>query len=127
MSNDTTILTLNDALDFKNGRPLEVRSTGKYPIYGSNGIIGRCDQSKWKNAIIIGRVGAYCGSINISRNPFWATDNTIVATVKQKEFDIRYFYYATGHWSSTYLVCKCRPAGIQQADMAVHSAAAPGS
>ena len=37
---------------------------------------------KYENAIIIGRVGAYYGSINYSSDKFWASDNMIV--VKNK-------------------------------------------
>ena len=46
--------------------------------------------AKYNNekAIIIGRVGAYCGSLQYCSSKFWATDNTITAKAKDKSFQI---------------------------------------
>jgi Restriction endonuclease S subunits len=44
-----------------------------------------------ENSIIIGRVGAYCGSVAYSKGRFWASDNTIVA--RPKSGNVRYFFY----------------------------------
>ena len=84
---------LGEILQFLNGKAIKPDDTGKYPVYGSNGIIGHSDEYKYKNALIIGRVGAYCGSVKYSKTNFWASDNTIVATPKKKSYDIQYLYY----------------------------------
>lgn len=66
------------ALKFYNGKAGTVNESGAYPVYGSNGIIGYCEEPLFENAIIIGRVGAYCGAIQYCKGKFWASDNTIV-------------------------------------------------
>jgi type I restriction enzyme S subunit len=83
---------LGEILNFFNGKaPMKV-DDGEFVLYGSNGQIGRSKSFNHENAIILGRVGAYCGSVEICANKFWASDNTIV--VKTKEgYDLRYIYY----------------------------------
>lgn len=71
---------LGEIIDFKNGKAITAENEGDFPIYGSNGIIGRTNESRYENAIIIGRVGAYCGSINYCSTQFSASDNTIIAS-----------------------------------------------
>lgn len=71
---------LGEIIDFKNGKAITAENEGDFPIYGSNGIIGKTNESRYKNAIIIGRVGAYCGSINYCSTQFSASDNTIIAS-----------------------------------------------
>ncbi len=88
---------LGQSLDFFNGKSIKPGGEGKFPVYGSNGLIGRSDEWRYQNAIIIGRVGAYCGSIEYCRDRFWASDNTIVAQVKDSSHDIRYFSYLLKH------------------------------
>ncbi len=66
------------ALKFYNGKAGTVNESGAYPVYGSNGIIGYCEEPLFENAIIIGRVGAYCGAVQYCKGKFWASDNTIV-------------------------------------------------
>lgn len=73
---------LGKVLNFYNGKAAILSESGQYPVYGSNGIIGFSDKYKYEHSIIIGRVGAYCGSINFERGKYWASDNTIVADAK---------------------------------------------
>ena len=84
---------LGNLIDFFNGKAIKPGGSGQYPAYGSNGLIGGSDESKYENAIIIGRVGAYCGSIAYCPTRFWASDNTIVARPKSPSGDVRYFAY----------------------------------
>jgi type I restriction enzyme S subunit len=54
---------LGDLIDLKSGksRPKEI---GEYPVYGGNGILDYTNQFNVSDeTIIIGRVGAYCGSV----------------------------------------------------------------
>ena len=53
--------------------------SGTIPVYGGNGITGY--HSKFnveKREIVIGRVGYYCGSIHLSEDKAWVTDNAFV-------------------------------------------------
>ncbi|QBG34796.1 restriction endonuclease subunit S [Litorilituus sediminis] len=84
---------LSHFIKFANGKAKKSSDKGKYPIYGANGIIGQTDESRFNNAVIVGRVGAYCGAIEYCRNDFWASDNTIVATSKLSEEHIPHILY----------------------------------
>lgn len=74
---------LGDIIDTTSGKAIRnVSNFGKYPVYGSNGIIGYSDDYQNERAVIIGRVGAYCGSIYLCDAKFWPSDNTIIAKPK---------------------------------------------
>jgi type I restriction enzyme S subunit len=83
--------TLGEYIELSNGktRPEE---GGRTSVYGSNGIIGSCQESNSpKETIVIGRVGTYCGSLHFSKEECWVTDNAIKAVAK-KDGNSRYFY-----------------------------------
>ena len=86
--------TLGEVLSFSNGRSSpERRLDSRYPVYGSNGIIGYSDQlNAHHDTIVIGRVGSYCGSLYISHEDCWVTDNAIKANTKG-DADPRFMYY----------------------------------
>lgn len=64
---------------------------GEYPVYGGNGINGYHNDYFLENpSIVIGRVGAYCGSIHITRAKSWVTDNGLYLTDLSSSFNIRY-------------------------------------
>ena len=65
---------------------------GEFPVYGSNGQIGWTNEFNHSTGVIIGRVGANCGSVEICRGKFWASDNTIVVKPKN-ENNLTYWYY----------------------------------
>lgn len=52
-----------------------------YPVLGGNGVMGFSDQ--WylddPQALIIGRVGEYCGVVHIASGKLWVTDNALYA------------------------------------------------
>lgn len=79
-------------INFFNGKAPAIADDGQYVVFGSNGVIGRSESFNHENAIILGRVGAYCGSVEICLNKFWASDNTIVVKTKNDN-DQRYIYY----------------------------------
>ena len=87
---------LGNVLKFFNGKSIKPGGDGKYPVYGSNGLIGRSGKYTHQNGLIIGRVGAYCGAIKYCKAHFWASDNTIVGQPKGISFDIEYIYYLLG-------------------------------
>lgn len=73
---------ISSIFETKNGKTVELNENGIYIVYGSNGIIGKSNKFNFENCLIIGRVGAYCGSVNITTKKIWATDNTIIAFPK---------------------------------------------
>jgi len=85
-------ITLDDALNFYNGKTIDYTKGGEYPVFGSNGQVGSSAEYKYENIIIIGRVGAYCGAVFYSPKKCWATDNTIVVKGKDNT-DIKFLYY----------------------------------
>ena len=82
---------LEKIIDFKNGK-IAPKKLGKIPIYGGNGILGYTDQSNYENILIIGRVGAYCGSVHIEKGKCWVSDNAIAGVHKHIENN-EYNYY----------------------------------
>ena len=82
---------LDDIANFGNGKK-KPNKDGKIPIYGGNGILGFTDIHNANNAIIIGRVGAYCGSLFYEKGKCWVSDNAIWCKNKEK-IDIVYLYY----------------------------------
>jgi len=80
-------------IEFKNGKSIKPGGEGIYPVYGANGIIGMTDEYREEKSVIIGRVGAYCGSVQFCKGRYWASDNTIVASPKDNETDVVFLYY----------------------------------
>ena len=70
--------TVGELISFSNGKK-RPDSDGNIPVYGGNGILAYADCSNNSNCIIIGRVGAYCGSLYYSSQPCWISDNAISA------------------------------------------------
>ena len=82
----------NELFNWCSGKPF-LKEGSKYPVYGSNGIIGYSDISNFENRIILGRVGAYCGSVNYYDKSFYATDNTLVTECDESKITYKYAYY----------------------------------
>lgn len=72
---------LSELVEFRNGssRPNEQGTT---PVYGGNGILAYVNHSNARNVVIIGRVGAYCGSLYLELGDCWISDNAIYAKSK---------------------------------------------
>ncbi|MBU0909363.1 MAG: restriction endonuclease subunit S [Proteobacteria bacterium] len=87
-------ITLEEAIEFRNGKSSpERKDTGFNPVFGSNGIIGYTEESNSElETIIIGRVGAYCGSVYYHHGKCWVTDNAIIGKVKPY-YDGSYLFY----------------------------------
>lgn len=84
-------LKLEKIIAFKNGKK-KPNTEGDIPIYGGNGILGYTDQSNAENCVIVGRVGAYCGSVYYEPGQCWVSDNAIVAKSVNGS-NINYIYY----------------------------------
>lgn len=85
-------LKLGDALNLYNGKAPVLSENGEVTVFGSNGVIGKSEKANHPRSIILGRVGAYCGAVKFSDEPFWASDNTIVVRPVEGH-DLKYWYY----------------------------------
>ena len=85
---------LGSYLNFRNGKTSPKRTVaGAFPVFGSNGSIGRAnDSNAAPDTIIIGRVGTYCGSLHFSKSSCWVTDNAIISTPPYQEG--KFWFYA---------------------------------
>lgn len=87
---------LKEVCDLKAGKAIkanELSNDNPYPCYGGNGIrgyINRC--SHVESSPIIGRQGAYCGTVNFAEAPFYATEHAVVVRGKQ-DMQIKWLYY----------------------------------
>lgn len=87
---------LGEVVSFGNGkeRPQE---KGVIPVYGGNGILDCTNTYNYEGeTIILGRVGAYCGSVYYSNTPIWVSDNALVAKPKEGH-NTKFFYYYLTH------------------------------
>ena len=91
MSNEFRLGTLEQLIDFRNGKAIK-KTDGGIPIYGGNGVLGYSDKSNYENTLIIGRVGAYCGSVHIEKDKCWVSDNAI-AGLPKNGYNNEYNYY----------------------------------
>ena len=97
MAGEFVETTLGQLLSFANGRSSPERADGlAYPVYGSNGVIGRAAEANSDlGSIVIGRVGSYCGSLYLSKERCWVTDNAIRATARDNN-NSRFLFYLLG-------------------------------
>lgn len=93
MTRAARTMQLGDVIRFGNGKAIKPGGEGRYSVYGSNGIIGGCDDFRYENGVIIGRVGAYCGSVMYCPQKFWASDNTLVVFPASDQFDTKFLFY----------------------------------
>ena len=88
------IAKLGDVCEFQYGKGLTKANqteNGKYPVYGSNGIVGYHDKYLMEEpCLIVGRKGA-AGEVHITKTPSWPIDTTYF--VRTKELNLSFFYY----------------------------------
>ena len=92
----TKQVQLSKLSKFTNGKflPTKERQTiGQFDVYGSNGIIAKTERCLYeKPVIVIGRVGANCGTIQRAKTASWITDNCIVSIPKD-DTDFDFLFY----------------------------------
>lgn len=77
------MVELGKIVKLSSGRGLTQQNMveGEFPVYGGNGINGYHNEYFIeKPIIVIGRVGAYCGSVIITQPKSWVTDNGLYVT-----------------------------------------------
>lgn len=81
-----SISKIETIAQFKNGKKItsdDRNETGIYKIFGSNGVIGYTNKTLYSApSLVIGRVGANCGSMELSLDPCWISDNAIICAPK---------------------------------------------
>jgi type I restriction enzyme S subunit len=83
---------LGDLVSVTSGRNKVRNDMGKYPVYGSTGIIGLCDDFQYSgDSILIARVGANAGFIHRANGQYDVSDNTLVVECG-KEYDFAFAY-----------------------------------
>lgn len=88
-------MTFDDVLIIKNGRNQKVveNPNGKYPIYGSGGIMGHADDYICEaDTVVVGRKGSINNPIFVEE-PFWNVDTAFGLTAKRDVLLPRYLYY----------------------------------
>lgn len=87
----------------KSGRD-KSSNDGIIPLYGSTGKIGKCSESSHQGEfILIARVGANAGLINLIDGNFGVSDNTLVVDCKPI-LDSRYVYYFLDYYNLNRLI-----------------------
>ncbi|OMC95716.1 restriction endonuclease subunit S [Paenibacillus sp. FSL R5-0636] len=67
---------------------------GPHPVYGGNGVNGFHKENNISEpSIIVGRVGFNCGSVHLSENYSWVTDNAFIVSFDKTKIDIIYLYW----------------------------------
>ena len=75
------------------GRNKHRDSEGEYPVYGSTGIIGFTDEVAYSgNMLLVARVGAYAGLVNLVSGKFDVSDNTLILR-PSKEWNVRFAFH----------------------------------
>ncbi len=91
---------LGDLIKLSSGSFLPAQSMrkGPYPVYGGNGINGWHDEFLFSRSVVtIGRVGAHCGVVHLTKPNSWVTDNALYATMKNAELDDRFLALCLHH------------------------------
>ena len=96
-------ITNNKSWETIKGKELFVFSSGKgnptknlndnneFPCYGGNGITGYSkDYLIDYDTVVIGRVGAYCGSVHRTTNKVWITDNAIYIKIFKTMINLKF-------------------------------------
>jgi type I restriction enzyme S subunit len=91
-------ITLGDIIKVRSGKFMPAKamdSSGDIPVFGGNGIAGYHSESNVDGqTIVIGRVGFYCGSVHLTPQKAWITDNALVVQACRPLVDRDFLYYA---------------------------------
>lgn len=94
-------MIFDDVLTIKNGKNQKAveNPKGKYPIYGSGGVMGYADDYICSaNTVVIGRKGSINNPIFVEC-PFWNVDTAFGLEAKAEVLIPRYLYYFCKHFN----------------------------
>jgi len=84
-------------VDISSGRNKDRSVEGKYPVYGSTGIIAYSDDYRYdKGKILVARVGANCGKVHRAKGRYDVSDNTLLITPND-QYNLDFAYYQLTH------------------------------
>jgi type I restriction enzyme S subunit len=92
------VKVFSESFDFWNGKKCAKSEQGEFDLYGANGIVGKSEDWKYENAVIIGRVGAYCGAVEYCFDRFLGSENTINSKCKT-DTNISYLFLLLEHFN----------------------------
>ena len=89
-----------------------IESSGRFPVYGGNGLRGYTKQSNFDGeCAIIGRQGAFCGNVRFFSGKAYMTEHAIVA-VANKDHNTRYLAYLLSTMSLGHLSAQSAQPGL---------------
>ncbi len=72
----------------------EIKATGKYKVFGANGVIGYFDEYNHEEAeIAVTCRGATCGTVNFTEPKSWITGNAMVIKPKDSTLSKKYLFH----------------------------------
>ncbi|MBU2073664.1 MAG: restriction endonuclease subunit S [Actinobacteria bacterium] len=86
-------VALKEAIKWRSGKflPAKEQKPGAHPVYGGNGVNGSHDDYMFEEPrLVVGRVGAYCGAVHLTKPFSWVTDNALVATLLRDDLTLDY-------------------------------------
>lgn len=90
--------SLGELVKLKSGNFLpshEMAGTGGVLVYGGNGVNGEHDIAMFEEAkLVIGRVGAYCGAVHLTKPHSWITDNALYVSELSPLVRLEYLAFA---------------------------------
>jgi type I restriction enzyme M protein len=87
------MVELGNIIKLTSGRFLSNQNMiqGEFPVYGGNGVNGHHNEYFLEEpTVVIGRVGAYCGSTLITQPKAWVTDNGLYVKEYLRDIEIEY-------------------------------------
>jgi restriction endonuclease S subunit len=78
--------TLGEVADIQQGQNLAISTltTGEYPVYGANGIVGHFDRWNVNQAVVALGCRGSCGTVHIVTGKAWLSNNVIAIWPKNK-------------------------------------------
>lgn len=72
----------------------EIKESGKYKVYGANGVIGYFDEYNHEEAeVAVTCRGATCGTVNYTEPKSWITGNAMVIKPKENNLNKKYLFF----------------------------------
>lgn len=94
--NDWKKYKLGEVVSWGNGKE-RPKDKGPIPVYGGNGVLDYTNRNNYEGeTVIVGRVGAYCGSVYYTNQSIWVSDNALAAKPKNGN-DTKFLYYLLQH------------------------------
>jgi len=91
---NTAEMTIGDIYDFQYGTGNTIPTEGgKYPVYGSNGIVGTHSLFNSESSPVIGHIGAYAGIVNWGEGKHFVTYNGVICKHKNDRVIKKYAFY----------------------------------